>query len=167
MKRVHHEKLVLLLVMLALVLQGCVSYITPRLGAVASEDSILLLDSLEGEPQAWVSDDLQLDFTTSNVDGILELTGELRFSNVLTNTWNRVRRFDLKLSFLDSNRQVLSTVNVAPLLSAFTGVPDRVKIHVSAPVPKGSTAIAFNYFGIFLGDEPSMGHIDVYYSPYI
>ncbi len=145
---------------------GCVSFITPHLGSVAEEDSILKIDSLGVEQKEWKTDDLQLNFSALKTGNNIELTGDLIFNAMVTNTYNKIRTFNVKMSFVDNQNKVLSAMDITPMLPAYGLAPDKVKFQVQTQVPQGAEAIVFNYYGVFFGDEGRLGETEVFHFPF-
>lgn len=152
-------------VVLSLCLSGCLSYLTPKLGSVAKEDTIIQIDTLGEERQEWKTHEIELSFSTMKKGNDIELTGDLIFSPSLTNTFGRVQTFYIKMSFLDNQQQVISTIDITPMLPKFETAPEKVKFQVQTQIPPQSDAITFNYYGIFRGD-PTIGSTQIYYSPF-
>lgn len=166
MKYIFKNSIVVAIFASVLLISGCVSYLTPKLGSLAQEDSILKLDTLGDKPQEWETDEVQLKFSTLITGDEIELSGDLIFTPMLTNTYNKIKRFNVKMSFVDTQRQVLSTIDITPMISKFNTAPEKSKLHVRTQIPQGAEAIAFNYYGIFAGDERNMGTTEVFYSPF-
>ena len=136
-----------------LFLSGCANFIKPELGAIARQEARIALVPEGVQGAAWTTKDLFVTYSYSEADHIFNLTGSVSFDRSLTDSFPVVKRFFLKMSFLDNEGRVLETVDVTPLLSTFGTVPDQAKIKGSWPKPVGASAIAFNYFGMFSGSS--------------
>ncbi|TKB23812.1 hypothetical protein FCL47_20995 [Desulfopila sp. IMCC35006] len=142
----------------ALFLSGCASFMKPEIGALARQDARINLKAGGVQNAAWNAKDLLLTYSYSEAGDTFNLAGTLSFDRSLTDSFPAVKRFFLKMSFLDSEGRVLETVDITPLLSTFGAVPDNLTVKASIPKPAGASAIAFNYFGAFMsGSTEGMG----------
>lgn len=134
-----------------LFLQGCANFIQPEIGATARPDARIKLVAEGVQNAAWNAKDLVLTYSYSEAGDIFTLSGTLIFDRSLTDSFPVAKSFLLKMSFLDSEGRVLQTVNITPLISSYGTVSDRIPVRASSAKPAGASAIAFNYFGTFLG----------------
>lgn len=150
-------------------LSGCANFMQPEIGAIARQDARIDLVADGVQNAAWTPKDLVVTYSYSESDNTFNFSGSLSFDRSLTDSFPVVRRFFLKMSFLDNEGRVLDTVDITPLLSAFGTVPDQAKIKGSWPSPAGASAIAFNYFGMFSGaSQEEMGGAtwEIFYFPF-
>jgi len=165
-------KVVLTLVLFAvLLLSGCTNFLTPEIGVTARQDA--RIDLAEGGVQngALNTEDVNLTYSFSESGNMFNLTGVLSFTPSLTNSFPAVKRFFLKMSFLDSEGRVLETINITPpILNTYTGVEAQIPVRASCPKPAGASAIAFNYYGVFRGmgsdDFGAAGDWNIFYFPF-
>jgi uncharacterized protein YceK len=162
-------KVLLVLIWLGvLFLSGCANFLKPEIGAIARQEARISLAEDGVQDAAWTTNDLALTYSFSESGNTFNLSGKLVFDRSLTDSFRVVKRFILKMSFLDDEGRVLETVDITPLFSAFGNVPDQMAIKVSCARPAGSVSIAFNYFGVFKSDAEEMGgdEWDIFYFPF-
>lgn len=157
---------VVAVVVVGLFLGGCAHYIKPKVGAVAQEDFIVMFDTLKVEPYSIKTDDLQLNYSVVKAGQDVEVKAEAIFGKVLTNTHNRALKFNLVLSFVDSQRRVISAVDITPMFSVAATIPDKGKFEVKGPAPQGSVGIVLNYYGVFGGDQGSRDTYELFHFPF-
>lgn len=147
------QKVVLTLVSFGvLLLSGCTNFLTPEIGVTARQDA--RIDLVEGGVQngALNTEDVSLSYSFSESGNMFNLLGSLSFTPSLTNSFPMVKRFILKMSFLDGEGRVLETISITPaILNTYTGVEERIPVKASCPKPAGASAVVFNYFGAFRG----------------
>jgi len=153
-----------------LFLPGCANFIKPEIGAIARPEARIDLVAAGVQNAAWTTRDLTLTYSYAESDNTFNLSGSLSFDSSLTNSFAFVKTFFLKMSFLDQEGRVIETINITPLISYFVTIPDEIRLRrVSHPKPAGTTAIAFNYFGVFKnGNHEEMGGDgwEIFYFPY-
>ncbi len=132
-----------------LCLTGCANFIKPEIGAIARQEARIELAKDGVKDASWITDDLELIYSYSQSDNIFNFTGSVEFNRSLTDSFEIVERFFLKMSFLDNDGRVLGTVDITPLFRTYGRLPDKLRINVSGSRPAGSTSIAFSYFGEF------------------
>lgn len=134
-----------------LFLSGCANLMKPEIGAMVRPDVRVNLKAGGVQSATLDTKDLVLTYSYSEAGDTFNLSGNLTFDRSLTASFSVVRRFFLKMSFLDNEGRVLETVDITPVMNSFSAVPDNIKIEASMTKPAGSSAIAFNYFGEFRG----------------
>ena len=153
-----------------LFLQGCANFINPETGATARPDARIELVAEGVQNAAWNTKDMVITYSYSEAGDIFNLSGTLTFDRSLTDSFPVAKSFFLKMSFLDKEGRVLQTVDITPLISTWGFVSDRIPIRASCSKPAGASAIAFNYFGTFLGggnDEQMGGSSwEIFYFPF-
>jgi hypothetical protein len=149
-------------------LSGCATFLKPEAGAIARQEARIDLTEKSVQEDLWKTKDLQLAYSITKSDSTFNFRGELVFDQSLTYSFGTIERFSLKMSFLDGEGRVLETVDITPMYAAFGSVPDRLSIKASGAEPAGAAAIAFNYFGLFKGDNNEMGGSDwqIFYFPF-
>jgi hypothetical protein len=154
-----------------LLLSGCTNFLTPEIGVTARQDA--RIDLVEGGVQngALNTDDVNLTYSFSESGNMFNLAGVLSFTSSLTNSFPMVKRFFLKMSFLDGEGRVLETINITPaMLNTYTGVEQQIPVTASCPKPAGASAIVFNYFGVFRGmasnDDGPQSDWNIFYFPF-
>jgi hypothetical protein len=154
---------------LCLPLSGCGNYVQPDLGAVAREDSRIALDASGIQQGTFKHKDVTVEYTIEG-DGEgseFTYTGTLSFDLSLTATFPIIRKFAIKLNFLDSDGRVLEVVDVTPFFATFKSAPDTLTARKTGIRPPGSTQIAFNYYGVFKGEFSDITEDwNIFYMPF-
>jgi hypothetical protein len=166
MKSIGRNLLALLAVLTVLSSGGCTGFIKPKAGSIAPDNAVLMLDTLDAAPQVWEAGDVKLDFSTVQAGNRFEISGDIIFSRRMKNNFSRPKSFSLILSFVDNQYRVIQASNIEPMIPRNYPVPEKVKFSKVLELPQGSVGIVFNYFGIFSGDDATMGDLDIYFSPY-
>lgn len=157
------------LTLVLLMLSGCGHFLSPQTGQTALDDARIELAVSGVQDGVWSTDDLELVYSLSGSDGSFALSGELAFDRSLTDTFSNFKYFAFKMSFLDEEGRVLKTVDITPLVGFHNRVPEQLPVAASSVRPPGSTYIAFNYYGVFKGENFETGggdEWDFHYFPY-
>ncbi len=166
----HRVTKVLLVLMwlCVMLLSGCAKFIKPDIGAIARPEARIDLTEKGVQDAAWVTKDLELTYSYAESGKVFNLSGKLAFDRSLTNSFGVIKRFFLKMSFLDNEGRVLETVDITPLFRSYGDVPGWLTVKVSCVKPAGARSIAFNYFGVFRGHDDEMGSAewDISYFPF-
>ncbi len=152
-----------------LFLTGCAGYLKPEIGATAQPEARIELKAEGVQGAAWQSKDLTLAYSYTESGNIFTFSGSLSFDSRLTNSFNSIKTFSLKMSFLDKDGRVLETVDITPLYTYMGAIPDELPVQTSASKPVDAAGIAFNYFGIFrTGSMDDMGGDgwEIFYFPF-
>lgn len=147
---------------------GCANFLQPEMGAVARPEARISLAENGVQDDLWQSKDFLMSYSIAQNDTAFNLSGQLVFDRSLTYSFPVIKRFTLKMSFLDGEGRVIETVNITPLFSSFGQAPDELAIKFSGVRPAAATAIAFNYYGEFRGSAEEMGGAswDIFYFPF-
>jgi hypothetical protein len=138
-------------------LAGCANYLEPELGAIARQEARITLVEGGAQGAVWGTKDLDFTYSYSEVEGTINLSGELVFDRSLTDSFNATKRFTLNMNFLDGEGRVLETVDITPLIGSFYNNSDeKFSIRKKLVRPVGASSIAFNYYGEFIGNSPDM-----------
>ena len=151
-----------------LFLAGCANFLKPEIGAVARQEARVGLVEGGVQDAAWDTKDLELTYSYSEVDNTFSLFGELIFDRSLTDSFN-LKRFTLKINFLDGEGRVLETVDISPLIRSYYNVSnEKFSIRKKIVRPVGASSIAFNYYGEFVGNDPEArgDSWDIFYFPF-
>lgn len=147
---------------------GCANFFQPEMGAIARSEARIALaeDAVQGA--LWQTKDVVMSYSIAQSDSAFNLSGQLVFDRSLTDSFPLLKRFSLKMSFLDGEGRVLETVDITPLFSYFKQAPDELMITFSGVRPAAAAAIAFNYYGAFRGSAEEMGSAtwDIFYFPF-
>ncbi len=140
---------VLLICIGLLFFSGCVNYLRPELGTVARVDARVPLVDDQVSDAVLKTKDLQLEYTFSGDGETFEISGKLLFDRSITASYPMLRRFVMRVNFLDARGVVIESVSIAPNINTHNEVPDVIQLRSSGIKPPGVAAIAFNYFGTF------------------
>lgn len=151
-----------------LFLSGCANFLKPEMGAIARPEARIALAEDGVQDALWQTKDLVMSYSIAQRDTAFNLSGELVFDRSLTDSFPAIKRFTLKMSFLDGEGRVLETVDITPLFSSFGQAPDELRVRFSGVRPAAAAAIAFNYYGAFRGNAEEMGSAtwDIFYFPF-
>ena len=108
-----------------LVLSGCANFLKPEMGAIARPEARITLPEDGLQDAFWQTKDVVLSYSIATSDTLLNLSGELVFDRSLTDSFPVIKRFTLKMSFLDGEGKVIETRDITPLFSSFGQAPDR------------------------------------------
>lgn len=139
-----------------MLLGGCASFIAPEIGAIANEDNRILYKAGEVEEGALENKDFQLNYSLAGGAEETQFTGVMSFDRSLTDSFPTIKRFFLKLSWLDEEGVVLQTVDITPTYAYLHYAPAKMKIDRNIPVAPGSISYCFNYYGVFQGEKPDV-----------
>ena len=131
-----------------LFLAGCAGYLKPEIGAIAQPEARVQLMAEGVQGAAWKSKDLTLAYSYTESGNIFTFSGSLSFDSSLTNSFNSIKTFSLKMNFLDKDGRVLETTDITTLSNYLGTIPDELPVQTSASKPVDAAGIAFNYFGI-------------------
>jgi hypothetical protein len=139
-----------------LLLSGCANYLQPELGAIAKQGARVELVKNGVQDTSWITKDLDLTYSYSESGNTFNLFGRLTFDRSLTDSFPLIRRFIIKMSFLDGEGRVLETINITPLFGHMFVAPNYLTIKSSSIRPMGARSIAFSYFGVFVMNDNEM-----------
>jgi hypothetical protein len=163
-------KILPVVILLSVLLSGCANFLKPEMGAVARQDARIDLAGDGVQAGIFSTSDLVLSYSISESDDMFNILGELSFAQSVTYSFGIIKRFILKMNFLDGEGRVIETVDITPLIHAFGSVPDKTRIKHSSIRPSDASSIAFNYYGAFKGnsnDEGGGGATwDIFYFPF-
>ena len=132
-------------------------------GFVPPEDRLSI-----AEPRAsavWKGQDLTVKYTYSADQGQMELSGNIRFANYLSQGFTQLRDFRLNVIFLDQNGKVLEEKGLVTNRGGFDPLPFKTRL----TLPPGAVSIAFSYQGDAIdsasGAGGGGGHSSFWYYP--
>ncbi len=160
-------QILIMIFLSCLLTTGCTRFIVPEVGAISQEESRIPYKA--GEKQGGILDtkDITFEYTLSERDNGVRLTGELVFDRSLTDSFPMVKTFFLKMNWLDVDGLVLQTIDITPLYSYLSVVPNKMEINKQIEVVPGSRFINFNYYGVFRGEKPDVnGEWDILLFPF-
>ena len=137
-------------------LSGCVNYLQPELGAIAKQGARIELVKNGVQDASWTTKDLDLTYSYSESGNTFNLLGRLTFDRSLTDSFPLIRKFLIKMSFLDGEGRVLETINITPLFGYMYIAPNHTMVKSSSIKPMGVSFIAFSYFGVFIMNDNEM-----------
>lgn len=129
---------------------GCGSFTEPELGVRAKKESRILLDGA-GKGRVFQTDDLKLEYSLNDSGGNYTYTGRLFIDRSITDSFEEITRFTMRMNFLDSEGRVLESVDITPLFTINHDIPNVMKAKKKGRTPHGAKYIAFNYFAVFRG----------------
>jgi hypothetical protein len=142
-------KILPVFILFGILLSGCANFIKPEIGAVARQDARIDLTADGVQNGVFSTSDLVLAYSISESGDMFNISGELSFAQSVTYSFGIIKRFILKMNFLDEEGGVIETVDITPLIHSFGSVPDKTRIKHSSIRPPGASSIAFNYYGVF------------------
>jgi len=159
---------VLLLCIFSFIETGCVNYIKVHSGSIVLPEGRVPLVDGEIKDGVLQTNDLRMEYLLKGSDEEFTFSGQISFVGGITNSYSLLRSFFIRMSFLDEKGKVLSSVDITPLLRTLSGIPDIIECKSSGKRPAGSTAVAFNYYGILMENTKSMGRgeREVFYMPF-
>ncbi|MFW2367513.1 MAG: hypothetical protein ACN4GW_13940 [Desulforhopalus sp.] len=156
-----------LLIVIVLFLSGCANFIVPEVGRSANPEAIIKLDEAGIKDAMWQTDYLTLTYSLSGSGDTLKYSGDLDFHRRLTGTFNVMRQFIFKMSFVDVQGQVISSVDISPRFSVGNVIPTNLEVERSFTRPAGTSGIVFNYYGVFGGDsQDSRDRWEIFHFPF-
>ena len=161
------KSLFILVILLMLPSSGCVHFITPKLGSIAQKEARIPLPET-GQTQGTLErQNLRIDYTLSTQEDELELRGTITFNRSLTDSFRVIKRFFLKLNFVDSEGRLLEVKNITPNFSYESNAQEKMALKYKGPISAVAKDIVFSYFGEFRGDMPDLsGTWEVSYNPF-
>ncbi len=159
----------LLLCMGVLIISGCVKYLQPEMGAVALDDARVPFVDSKISDAVLATKDLRLEYTLSGNGDTFDIAGKLMIDRAILSSYPILRRFVLRVNFLDAEGLVIGAEDITPNLGRYSTVPDVISLRADGALPSEAVAIAFNYFGTFainamigLNDET----VEAFYMPF-
>lgn len=150
-----------------LLVTGCTRFIVPEIGTIAQEESRVPYKADEKQDGILATKDITFAYTLSESDNGARLTGELVFDRSLTDSFPMIKTFFFKMNWLDVDGHVLQTVDITPLYSYLSIVPNKLKVNKQIETVPGSRFINFNYYGVFQGEKPDVsGEWDIFLFPF-
>ena len=87
-------------------LLGCANFLVPEPGTLAREGDRIALNDSSLENGVWQTKDLALTYTISGAGDDLHFVAKLNFDRSLSDSYNVMKNFYLKMSFLDEERTI-------------------------------------------------------------
>jgi hypothetical protein len=158
-----------LLGLLLVLLVGCASFITVQPGMTADPEARIALREGEKVEGIWEGKDLQVEYALGLTPDYVTLSGRLLFGRALLNSFPIIEQFVLRMNILDGDGRVITSSDITPLYS-FRNTADRSStLQARVTRPEGAVAIAFNYYGTFLGqvnDEAGGDSWEIFQFPF-
>ena len=117
----------------------------------------------------WAGKDLQVEYAVGLTPEHVTLSGRLLFGRALLNSFPIVDQFALRMNILDGDGRVITSSDITPLYSFRNTADESSTLQARVPRPEGAAAIAFNYYGTFLGqvnDEAGGDSWEIYQFPF-
>lgn len=151
-QNLNMKKIALLIPAFVIVIaSGCAKFITPEVGSTARPEARITLGESDIKEAMWQTDYATLIYSISGSDDEGKFSGHLEFHRRLTDTYNVIQNFYLNMSFIGSQGNVLSTVDISPMFSFANTIPSNMEIERDFTKPQGTSGIVFSYFGVFMG----------------
>ncbi len=125
-------------------------------GKIANKYDRIHINSSRANSGLWKTKELSVNYTYSSSSDHFNLTGFISISEHITNTYSKIRKLYVRVSFLDKNGRVISTNNINPLYSVGSTPPRKIKFNSNLSLPVEADAFCFSYFGEFKGDADMM-----------
>jgi hypothetical protein len=160
-------QILIMIFLSCLLATGCTRFIVPEIGAIAQEESRIPYKAGEKLDGILDTKDITFEYTLSESDNGVRLTGELVFDRSLTDSFPMVKTFFLKMNWLDVDGLVLQTIDITPLYSYLSVVPNKMGMSKQIETVPGSRFINFNYYGVFRGEKPDVSEEwDIFLFPF-
>ncbi len=134
---------------------GCANFLKPEIGAVARKEARINLADIPAG--TFETGDLRIVYSLTQKDDICTLSGKIVFDRSLSDSFPKIAKFFLYLSYLDDAGKVIETVDITPVINTFGAAPDSLPLKMSRVRPPGSKAFAFHYYGEFQTNPLSDG----------
>lgn len=132
-----------------LLLTGCqTAQVPPAGGDVPASQRIAIVRGQDASGQ-WQTRDLALGYQFMVEQNDMQLAVQVRFSESVTMGFRQLRRFHVKLYWLDGFGRVLTTRGLYSVSQANTD--DGITFTSNIPVPVAANAMAFGYSGELRG----------------
>lgn len=142
-------KIILFFFLSLLFLQACTGTKDCYNGKTARPDQIHTITG-NAHSGVWKTAELSVDFVyTSSKPDNFNITGDISISDHITNTFSKVLRLNVRVSFLDSSGKVLATSVINPVYSINSVLPEKIKFNVNLSLPAEAVAFCFSYSGKF------------------
>ena len=149
-------KIGVMLICLGFTVCGCTRFLKPELGAVAKKETRILL--VEEIPAGtWQTGELRTTYSLGQKGGMATLTGKIVFDRSLSDSFPVITKFFFYISYLDEGGRVLESFDVTPVIPTFGAIPDNLPLKAAHPLPPGSTAFVFHYYGEFRSNPLNEG----------
>ena len=137
-----------------LLLQSCISTKGLFNGRIARPDARINIIRNNTHSGEWMTGELSVNYSYhTSPHNNLNLDGYVSLSGRIINSYPKIRRMNLRVSFLDSKGQVLSTEHVYMPYSVNSISPQKLKFKSNFILPERSAAFCFSYSGEFRGDS--------------
>lgn len=149
-------QILIMIFLSCLLATGCTRFIVPEIGVVAQEESRIPYKAGEKQDGILETKDVVFEYALSEKDNGVRLTGELVFDRSLTDSFPMIKTFFFKMNWLDVDGLVIQTIDITPLYSYLSVVPNKLKINKQIENVPGARFINFNYYGVFRGEKPDV-----------
>jgi hypothetical protein len=121
-------------------------------GKIANQQDRIHFNSSHANSGLWKTRELSLNYTYSSMSDHFNLTGFISISEYITNTYSKISKLFVRVSFLDKNGRVISTNNINPIYSVNSDTPGKIKFNSNLSLPVEADTFCFSYWGEFKGD---------------
>ncbi len=139
------------LFLLLLLLGGCQSVSSYYRGDKIEKDRYLVLDEKVSQKGQWKAFDLTIAYQLQPFNDRLKVSGSVQLSDYLMMSIRRIENLDVYLFFLDREKWVVETVQIAKVFSEY---PEQViSFKQELPLPEQAWAVSFGYRGQVQEDD--------------
>ena len=135
---------------------GCSKFLKPELGAVAKKEARIPV--AEAIPAStWQTGELRTSYSFAEKEGMATLTGKIVFDRSLSDSFPVITRFFFYISYVDEAGRVLASFDITPIIPTYGSIPDYLPVKAAHPLPPGSKAFVFHYYGEFRSNPINEG----------
>jgi hypothetical protein len=129
-------------------------------GRMVPEEDRIALE--QGQQTArWKGDDLSVEYRYTHDQNVLDISGVVRFADVVTYNFDSVSNFHLSVFFADSQGKIVGNrglITVARLWKTAGTEMDTIPFQTRIVLPPGAETLAFGYSGFGTSSGGSGGH---------
>ena len=114
----------------------------------------------------WKTDHIEINYTYTENDATLILTGTITVLNSIKYSYSKIRNLDVNVNLLDSGGNVMKTESIKMIFTFNGNIPDQIRIGGTFKIPSGSTALCFSYQGEFQGDS-KFDRLNISHRPFL
>ncbi len=95
----------------------------------------------------WETKDLAVHYTYSGFHAFIQLSGEIRISNRIINSYPVIDTFSFRVSFVNAEGEVIDTRHINTVFHKRSFTSGQIEFAEKFELPAGTAAIAFSYRG--------------------
>jgi len=156
MQRRSVVKIGVMLICLGFTVCGCSKFLKPELGAVAKKEARIPI--AEAIPASiWQAGELRTSYSFAEKEGMAILTGNIVFDRSISYSFPVIARFFFYISYVDEAGRVLASFDITPIIPTYGSIPENLPLKAAHPLPPGSKAFVFHYYGEFRSNPINEG----------